>query len=193
MTLDDLVSKFGEAGAAASAACDDYIYNRLKSLFDEDENGTLIPKTKNIAIGDTVVSMPMFSLISHTRLGVEKFKVQFKANVQFAEEKNKSPIVLGHSGLLRKGVEISAEITFNSEAAPESIELLRDKGNKELAAALSGVLGSGPCQHTIAPQPPSEDSQSQAGQCDKCSKVFSRQMIKRTKEYGEWTVVTKEE
>ena len=195
MNLSDFVSKFGQAGTEASAACERYAQDRLESLCDRDADGNLVPKTMNIVIGGQLVSVPLISLIAPTRLDVEKFEVQFKANIQFSEDGSSSPTVMNHSGLLRKGVEVEAKIIFNSDASVEAIELLRDKANKGLAAALSSVIGpagNGPCQHTVAPRPPSEDGQSQAGQCEKCGKLFSRQMSKRTKEYGEWTIIEEE-
>ena len=136
-TLQEFITKIGEAGVEASQACEDFARDRLESLCDKDEKGAWIPKTVSVKIGKSVVDLPLLTLMSPQRIDLEELKVKFKTTVHLAKDGNAN--VTGHFGLLKRGVEVEAEITFKAQDSVEAIELLRETVNRKLSERLGGL------------------------------------------------------
>ena len=138
-TLEEFISRIGEAGVEASKACEEQARKRIESLCDIDSDGNLIPKTISIQVGDEMIKVPLLSLIAPTRVDIESLKVRFQTTVQI--DNSGKPNISSHIGLLKRGVKVDAEIVFKADDSVEAVELLRDRTNKILSQKLEAAGG----------------------------------------------------
>lgn len=135
ITLSDFISYMGQAGVEAAKACEAYALNRLQAMFDEDEDGTLIPKMVKLKMPSGIVEVPQVTLMSPVRVDLDQVEYEFETTVSLG--KDGCPNVLGHTGLIRKGVKVKAKVKFGAHENLESIELIRERCNKKLSTELS--------------------------------------------------------
>ena len=140
-SLTDFISRIGEAGVEASKACEAYHRERLAELCDKDDDGNLIPRTLSIKVGEHTVEVPLISLMTPTRVDIERLNVKFKTTIYLDDHGAAS--LSGHIGLLKRGVGVSANVTFKAAEPLEAIEILREKANKILNDTIERGLANG--------------------------------------------------
>ena len=138
VTLGEFAKQLGEAGITAAKACEEYALQRLKEVCDEGPNGELIPKVRIIEIFGQKVEIPEVAFLSPFRLDVDTLDFEFDATVLLGE---RGPVMAGHLGLLRKGVRVKAKIGFKAGDSLESLEILRERVNRQISDELAVKRG----------------------------------------------------
>ena len=132
-TLQEFISRMGQAGIEASKACEEYGRKRLEDLCTK-EGDKFVPKIAKIRVGERDIEVPLICLMAPTRVDIEEFKVAFKTSVEL--DKDGQAKMSGHVGLLKKSLEVDAEIIFKVQDSVEGVELIREKLDKRLSEEL---------------------------------------------------------
>ena len=130
ITLGEFAQKLGEAGVLASRACEQYAEQRIQDAFEDGA-----PKTRTLKLYGQEIEIPEIALVSERRLDVDTLDFQFEATVSLDEDG--SPRLASHIGLLKRGVKVKANISFKAGDSLESLELMRERVNRELSEQLS--------------------------------------------------------
>lgn len=140
ITLGEFAQKLGEAGILAARACEHYAQQRIEDAF-EDDNGALVPKTKRIRLYGQEIDVPEVTLISERRVDVDRMNFEFEATVTLDD--TGKPMLANHVGLLRRGVKVKAQVSFKAEDSLESLELIRERVNREVSQQLGNRTKEG--------------------------------------------------
>ena len=135
ITIGEFAQKLGEAGVLASQACEDYAAQRIDDAFERDDDGDLVPKVRRVHIYGQELEIPEIALISERRMDVDALTFDFEATVTMDD--TGTPRIANHTGLLKRGVKVKARIMFKAGDSLESLELMRERVNREISDKLS--------------------------------------------------------
>lgn len=134
ISIGEFARKLGEAGVLASRACEDYAKNRIEESFEEVDD-KLIPKVRKVHIYGQEIEIPEIALVSERRLDVDTLTFDFEATVSLDD--SGTPRMENHLGILKRGVKVKAHVAFKAGSSLESLELMRERVNREISDKLS--------------------------------------------------------
>ena len=134
MKLQDLAERLADMASEVNRAVDQYAEDRIHSLCDTEEDGTLKPRILKYVPHPNapVVTIPATSLTSMERLVPDRLMVKLEGEVDLEDECG----VSFRNSLFKRSGRVKIEMEFKASPTSEALELVRDKANAVLGTEL---------------------------------------------------------